>query len=154
MFHFPISVFRFLIQYFFRWLEQFCPDDSMSGYRRRGGRKYSDKEEVKLVRSIADKNAYERMNQSELWKALEEEKVLENRTARGMHSHFERDILPNIKTGKKSYGLTEKELSLFKKWGRKKKDVVEEEMEDGGELAQEDVLAPVEERHGELRGEP
>ena len=30
----------------------------------------------------------------------------------------------------------------------------EEEMEDGGELAQEDVLAPVEERHGELRGEP
>ena len=89
--------------------------------------KYSDEEEVNLVRSIADKNAYERMNQSELWKALEEEKVLENRTARGMHSHFERDILPNIKTGKKSYGLTEKELSLFKKWGRKKKDVVEEE---------------------------
>ena len=30
----------------------------------------------------------------------------------------------------------------------------EEEMEDGGELAQEDVPAPVEERHGELRGEP
>ena len=99
----------------------------MSGYRRRGGRKYSDEEEVKLVRSIADKNAYERMNQSELWKALEEEKVLENRTARGMHGRFERDILPNIKTGKKSYELTEKELSLFKKWGRKKKDVVEEE---------------------------
>ena len=53
----------------------------MSGYRRRGGKKYSDKEEVKLVRSIADKNAYDRMNQSELWKELEEEKVLENRTA-------------------------------------------------------------------------
>ena len=88
----------------------------MSGYRRRGGKKYSDKEEVKLVRSIVDKNAYERMNQSELWKALEEEEVLENRTARGMHSHFERDILPNIKTGKKSYGLAEKELGLFKKW--------------------------------------
>ena len=89
--------------------------------------KYSDEEEVTLVRSIADKNAYERMNQSALWKALEEEEVLENRTARGMHSHFERDILPNIKTGKKSYGLAEKELSLFKEWGRKKKDVVEEE---------------------------
>ena len=89
--------------------------------------KYSDEEEVTLVQSIADKNAYERMNQSALWKALEEEEVLENRTARGMHSHFERDILPNIKTGKKSYGLTEKELSLFKEWGRKKKDVVEEE---------------------------
>ena len=73
----------------------------MSGYRRRGGKKYSDKEEVKLVRSIADKNAYDRMNQSELWKELEEEKVLENRTARGMHGRFERDILPNIKTGKK-----------------------------------------------------
>ena len=99
----------------------------MSGYRRRGGKKYSDKEEVKLVRSIADKNAYDRMNQSELWKELEEEKVLENRTARGMHGRFERDILPNIKTGKKSYELTEKEISLFKMWGRKKKDVVEEE---------------------------
>ena len=89
---------------------------------------YSDGEEVTLVRTIVDKNAYERMNQSSaLWKELEEEEVLENRTARGMHSHFEREILPNIKTGKKSYGLAEKELSLFKEWGRKKKDVVEEE---------------------------
>ena len=88
--------------------------------------KYSDEEEATLVRSIADKNAYERMSQSAFWKALEEEEVLENRTARGMHSHFEREILPNLKTGKKSYGLAEKELALFKEWGRKKKDVVEE----------------------------
>ena len=135
-FHFSFSFYNQVI--FSRLLDQFCPDDNiasagknkgdaMSGYRRRGGKKYSDKEEVKLVRSIADKNAYDRMNQSELWKELEEEKVLENRTARGMHGRFERDILPNIKTGKKSYELTEKELSLFKKWGRKKKDVVEEE---------------------------
>jgi len=78
--------------------------------------KYSDEEEATLVRSIADKNAYERMSQSAFWKALEEEEVLENRTARGMHSHFEREILPNLKTGKKSYGLAEKELGLFKKW--------------------------------------
>ena len=90
--------------------------------------KYSDEEEVTLARTIADKNAYERMNQSSaLWKELEEEEVLENRTARGMHSHFEREILPNIKTGKKSYGLAEKELSLFREWGRKKKDIVEED---------------------------
>ena len=88
--------------------------------------KYSDEEEATLVRSIADKNAYERMSQSAFWKALEEEEVLENRTARGMHSHFEREILPNLKTGKRSYGLAEKELALFKEWGRKKKDVVEE----------------------------
>ena len=78
--------------------------------------KYSDEEEATLVRSIADKNAYERMSQSAFWKALEEEEVLENRTARGLHSHFEREILPNLKTGKKSYGLAEKELGLFKKW--------------------------------------
>ena len=79
--------------------------------------KYSDEEEITLARTIADKNAYERLNQSSaLWKALEEEEVLENRTARGMHSHFEREILPNLKTGKKSYGLAEKELALFKKW--------------------------------------
>ena len=78
---------------------------------------YSDGEEVTLVRTIVDKNAYERMNQSSaLWKELEEEEVLENRTARGLHSHFEREILPNLKTGKKSYGLAEKELALFKKW--------------------------------------
>ena len=64
--------------------------------------KYSDEEEVKLVRFIVERKAYDRMNQSELWKELEEEKVLENRTARGMHGRFERDILPNIKTGKKS----------------------------------------------------
>ena len=36
--------------------------------------KYSDEEEVTLVRSIADKNAYERMNQSALWKALKKRK--------------------------------------------------------------------------------
>ena len=78
--------------------------------------KYSDEEEATLVRSIADKNAYERMSQRAFWKALEEEEVLENRTARGLHSHFEREILPNLKTGKKSYGLAEKELGLFKKW--------------------------------------
>ena len=78
---------------------------------------YSDGEEVTLVRTIVDKDAYERMNQSSaLWKELEEEEVLENRTARGLHSHFEREILPNLKTGKKSYGLAEKELGLFKKW--------------------------------------
>ena len=138
MFYFFILVFHFIIKYFFRLLDQFCPDDNiasagknkgdaMSGYRRRGGKQYSNKEEVNLVRFVVERNAYDRMNQSDLWKELEKEQILENRTARGMHSRFERNILPNIKKGKKSYELTAHEISLFKKWGRKKKDVEEEE---------------------------
>ena len=113
MFHFPISVFRFLIQYFFRWLEQFCPDDSiastgkntgdaMSGYRRRGGKKYSDKEEVKLVRFIVERKAYDRMNQSGLWKELEEEKILKNRTARGMQAVLKETYCQILRRGRRA----------------------------------------------------
>ena len=138
-FHFSFSFYNQVI--FSRLLDQFCPDDNIAAagknkgeaisgnYRRRGGMWYSDKEEVKLVRFIVERKAYDRMNQSGLWNELEKEKILENRTARGMKSRFERIILTNIKKGEKSYELTEQEISLFKKWGRKKKDVEEEEKE-------------------------
>ena len=86
-----------------------------------------EEEEVKIVNYIVAQKAYDRVNESGLWNELEKEKILENRTARGMKSRFERIILTNIKKGEKSYELTEQEISLFKKWGRKKKDVEEEE---------------------------
>ena len=98
-------------------------------YRRRGGLWYLEEEEVKIVNYIVARKAYDRVNESGLWIELEKEKILESRTARGMKSRFERVILTNIKTGKKSYGLPEQEISLFKKWGRKKKDVGEQEEE-------------------------
>ena len=82
------------------------------------------------MNSIVERKAYDRINESGLWNELEKEKILENRTARGMKSRFERVILTNIKKGEKSYELTEQEISLFKKWGRKRKDVGEQEKED------------------------
>ena len=88
-----------------------------------------EEEEVKIVNYIVAQKAYDRVNESGLWNELEKEKILESRTARGMKSRFERVILTNIKTGKKSYGLPAQEISLFKKWGRKKKDVEEQEEE-------------------------
>ena len=122
-------------------MDQSCLDDNIAAagknkgevisgnYRRRGGLWYSEEEEVKIVNSIVERKAYDRINESGLWNELEKEKILENRTARGMKSRFERVILTNIKKGEKRYGLPEQEISLFKRWGRKKKDVVEQEKE-------------------------
>ena len=141
------SSFPFYNQVIFsRLLDQSWLDDNIAAagknkggvisgsYRRRGGLWYLEEEEVKIVNYIVARKAYDRVNESGLWIELEKEKILESRTARGMKSRFERVILTNIKTGKKSYGLPEQEISLFKKWGRKKKDVgeQEEEKEDKG----------------------
>ena len=96
--------------------------------RRRGGPWYLEEEEVKIVNYIVARKAYDRVSGSGIWSEMEKEKILESRTARGMKSRFDRVIITNIKTGKKSYGLPEQEISLFC-GGRKVEDAGEQEEE-------------------------
>ena len=103
------------------------------GIKRGGGARYLEEEEVKIVNYIVARKAYDRVNGSGLWSEMEKEKILEDRTSRGMKGRFDRVIIKNIKTGKKNYGLPEQEISLFCS-GRKVEDAgeQEEEKEDKG----------------------
>ena len=69
-------------------MDQSCLDDNIAAagknkgevisgnYRRRGGLWYSEEEEVKIVNSIVERKAYDRVNESGLWSELEKEKIL------------------------------------------------------------------------------
>ena len=85
-------------------------EGNMEAGQRKDYQKYTTAEERTILNYIVSNQMYARVGSRQLWKKMEEDKVIEGRSWKSMQGRFYNHILKNLDC----YGLTDEQISFFK----------------------------------------
>ena len=104
-------------------------NDQTASFKEKGGnlaRRYIPSEDAAILLYINNKRAYSKVRRDQLWKNMEKERVLGDRSWKSMKHRFLRYILKNIG----DYNLTEEQISSFKNEVEEKDEEDEDDNKD------------------------